>query len=173
MGSLLAFLSFLTISALVFIFFSKDGEGKETRQRPEKNSPADLNLPHSHLPAGQTGARERGEFEKLSAKLKKAKEDYQRIEEELSLAKKNEAAREEELQKLKSWMEKGRGQDEANKKEMNGLKEKLSKKDKEFDEYRENAENLKAQNNDQAASLRLQAAQIKAYREEVKNLTQA
>lgn len=171
MRLLLVLLSFLSIAGLVFILFSKDGEGKEIRL--EKTSPPDsINL------------REK-ETERLSAKLKKAKEDYQKIEEELSLAKKNEACREDELQKLKSWIEKEKGGDEANKKEMNELKEKLLRKDeeyekefslnlnlkKELDEYREKAENLKAQNNDHAAGLRLQEAQIKAYREEVRNLT--
>lgn len=187
MGLLLAFLLFLTIAALVFILFSKDGEGKETRhpaiggaigkatrQGPEKNIPPD------------SISRQDGEIEKLSAKLKKAKEDHQRIEAELALAKENEAAAQEELQKLKNWLEKEKGQDEANKKEMNELKEKLLKKDEEYEkefslnlnlkkelnEYREKAENLKAQNNDQAASLRLNEAQIKAYREELRNLTQ-
>lgn len=172
MGLLLVLLSFLSIAGIVFILFSKDGEGKEIR--PEKNSPPDLI------------SRQDEETERLSAKLKKAKEGYQRIEEELSLAKKNEADREDELQKLKSWIEKEKGRDEANKKEVNELKEKLLRKDeeyekefslnlnlkKELDEYREKAENLKAQNNDYAAGLRLKEAQIKAYREEVRNLTQ-
>lgn len=170
MGLFLALLSFLSIAALVFILFSKDGEGKEIR--PEKNSPPD------------SISRQDGEIEKLSAKLNKAKEDYQKIIDELSLAKKNEADREDELQKLKSWIEKEKGRSEADKKEMNELKEKLLKKDeeyekefslnlnlkKELDEYREKAENLKAQNNDHAAGLRLQEAQIKAYREEVRSL---
>lgn len=171
MGLLLVLLSFLSIAGLVFILFSKDGEEKEIR--PEKNSPPDsINLQDK-------------ETERLSAKLKKAKEDYQRIEEESTLAKKNESAAGVELQKLKSWIEKEKGRDEADKKEMNELKEKLLKKDeeyekefslnlnlkKELDEYREKAENLKAQNNDYAAGLRLQEAQIKAYREEVRNLT--
>lgn len=179
MGLLLTFLSFLTIAALVFILFSKDKEEEKIRPLPEKNSQTDSNSPRSRR-------EERGEFEKLSAKLKEARENYQRAEEELSLAKKNESAREDELQKLKSWLEKEKGRDEANKKEMNELKEKLLKKDEEYEkefslnlnlkkelnEYRKEAENLKAQNNDQSAGLRLKEAQIKAYRQEVKDLGQ-
>lgn len=176
MSLLLASLVVLTLVLVATVIFGlKDAPvEKEAKIKVNKVNLADAPGQHD------------GEIEKLSAKLKKAKEDYQRIEEESALAKNNESAAGVELQKLKSWLEREKGQDEANKKEMNELKEKLLKKDeeyekefslnlnlkKELDEYREKAANLKAQNNDQAASLRLQEAQIKAYREEVRNLTQ-
>lgn len=176
MSLLLASLVVLTLALVATVIFGlKDGPAeKEAKIKVNKVKLADA--------PGQYD----GEFEKLSAKLKKAKEDGERLSEESALAKKNEAALEVELQKLKSWLEKEKGQDEANKKEMNELKEKLLKKDeeyekefslnlnlkKELDEYREKAENLKAQNNDYAASLRLKEAQIKAYQVEVRNLTQ-
>jgi hypothetical protein len=175
MSLLLASLVVLTLALVATVIFGLKGVPveKEAKIKVNKIEPADA--------SGQYD----GEIEKLSAKLRKAKEDYQRIEEELALAKKNEAAAQEELQKLKSWLEKEKGRDEANKKEMNELREKLLKKDEEYEKefslnlnlkkelnaYREAAENLKAQNNDQAASLRLKEAQLKAYREELGNLT--
>lgn len=176
MSLLLASLVVLTLVLVATVIFGlKDGPAeKETKIKVNKLSLADAPGQHD------------GEIEKLSAKLKKAKEDYQKLEEELALAKKNESIAQEELAKLKSWFEKERSQEEANKKEMNELRQKLLENaqecekefslnlnlKKELDEYREKSENLKAQNNDYAASLRLKEAQIKAYQEEVRNLTQ-
>lgn len=174
---LLALLVVLTLGLVALVIFGlKDG-------RPEEKLIAKLDKPN---PAGASNEQD-SDIEKVTVKLKKAKEDCRRLEEELSQAKKNETAALEELQKLKSWLEKESGQDEADKKEMRELKERLVKKDEEYEkefslnlnlkkelsEYKQKAENLNSQNNEYAATMRLQEAKIKAYVEQVNNLTQA
>ena len=188
---LLALLAVLTLGLVALVIFGlKDSPAeKEAKIKLDKLKPEGSGLPsdrQSQRPVDTLGQQD-SEIEKLTAKLRKSKEDCQRLEEELSQAKKNETAALEELRKLKSWLEKESGQDEADKNEMRELKEKLVKKDEEYEkefslnlnlkkelnEYKQKAENLQAQNNEYAATMRLQEAKIKAYVEEVKNLTQA
>ena len=191
---LLALLVVLTFGLVAVVIFGlKDSpaekEAKIKLDKPEGDGLASFGQSHrqSHkLKPVDTLGQQDSEIEKLTAKLRKSKEDCQRLEEELSQAKKNEAAALEELQKLKSWLEKESGQGEADKKEMKQLKEKLVKKDEEYEEefslnlnlkkelndYKQKAENLQAQNNEYAATMRIGEAKIKAYVEEVKNLTQ-
>ena len=127
------------------------------------------------------------EAETLRAKLRKLKEDNQALAEELKTAKNNEALAREETEKVKGWLEKDRSLEESLKKELSELKEKLLKKDQEFDqefsrsltlkkelsEYKQKRESLEMDNRENSGQLRILAAQNTNLKEELKDLTRS
>lgn len=124
------------------------------------------------------------EAETLRVKLRKLKEDILALTEELKTAKNNEALAKAEAEKAKGWLEKDRGLEEALKKELYELKEKLLKKDKEFDEefsrslalkkelseYKLKRESLETDNRENSEKLRILEAQNVNLKEELKGL---
>ncbi|MEK6564837.1 MAG: hypothetical protein AABZ65_07415 [Candidatus Omnitrophota bacterium] len=125
------------------------------------------------------------EAETLRAKLRKLKEDNLALVEELKTAKNNEVLAREEAIKIKGWLEKDRSLEESLKKELYELKEKLLKKDKEFDqefslslilkkelsEYKEKRQSLEAEARENSEKLRILEAQNANLKEELKDRT--
>ena len=107
--------------------------------------------------------------------------------EEFKTAKNNEALAREETVKIKGWLEKDRSMEESLKKEIYELKEKLLKKDKEFDqefslslmlkkelsESKEKRESLEADKRENSEKLRILEAQNANLKEELKDLTRS
>ena len=127
------------------------------------------------------------EAETLRVKLRKLKEDNLALAQELKTAKNNEVLAREETMKIKGWLEKDRSLDESLKKELYELKEKLLKKDKEFDqefslslilkkelsEYKQKRESLEADNRENSEKLRILEAQNANLKEELKDRTRS
>lgn len=127
------------------------------------------------------------EAETLRVKLRKLKEDNLALAEELKTAKNNEVLAREETIKIKGWLEKDRSLEESLKKELYELKEKLLKKDKEFDqefslslilkkelsEYKQKRESLEADNRENSEKLRILEAQNANLKEELKDHTRS
>ncbi|HAH21180.1 MAG: hypothetical protein A2Y00_00805 [Omnitrophica WOR_2 bacterium GWF2_43_52] len=171
---LLAFV-FLACVLGVILFTVKDGEAP-------RHNPKPLSLEPVFKEPQQAVVPEEGQIDKLSAKLKKLKEDYQKLEEELASTKKSEALSLAELEKIKSWMEKEKTQEEAVKKELAELKEKLVKKDQEYEkefssnlilkkdalEYKQKYEIADTLNRENSERLRILEAQNAAYKQESK-----
>lgn len=123
----------------------------------------------------------------LSEKLRKSREDCQRLQEELARTRSNEAALQEELNKVKGWLEKDKGQEDNSRKEIYELKEKLLKKDQEYEkefalslslkkesnEYKQRADGLENINRQNSERIRVLEAQNNAYKEELKSQSQA
>ena len=170
---LLLIIFFLTIFSLFFLFGSKD----TTQPKTESKKPDIKEIKTSP----------EAEAETLRVKLRKLKEDNLALAEELKTAKNNEALAQEETEKVKGWLEKDRSLEESVKKELYELKEKLLKKDQEFDqefsqsltlkkelsEYKEKRESLEADNRENSEKLRVLEAQNANLREELKNLTRS
>jgi len=127
------------------------------------------------------------EAETLRVKLRKLKEDNLALAEELKTAKNNEVLAREETIKIKGWLEKDRSLEESLKKELYELKEKLLKKDKEFDEefslslilkkelseYKQKRESLEADKRENSEKLRILEAQNANLKEELKDCTRS
>lgn len=171
--ALLLIIFISTIFLLFILFGSKDTtQPKRENKKPEvkelKISPED-------------------EAETLRAKLRKLKEDNQTLGEELTTAKNNEALAREETEKVKGWLEKDKGLEDSVKKELYELKEKLLKKDKEFDEefsraialkkelsdYKQRYESLEMDNRENSEKLRILETQNTNLKEELKGLTRS
>lgn len=179
MPLLLLALVFLACAAGVILFTAKDGEGSYHSAKPLSLEPA-LKRPQ------QAVVQEEPQIDKLSVKFKNLKEEYQKLEEELASTKKSEALSLAELEKIKSWMEKEKTQEEAVKKELVELKEKLVKKDhdyekefslnlsleKEAGEYKQKYEIADTLNRKNSERLRVLEAQNIAYKQEVQAQTQ-
>jgi chromosome segregation ATPase len=126
--------------------------------------------------------RHDSEVEKLSAKLKEAKEELKRLGEELALAKGNEESARQELSRLKIAIEKDKSAEDNYKKGLDELKSKLVKKDEEYEkelslnlnlnkaltEYKQRCEVLENEKNDYCDKLKILEAHNKAYKEELK-----
>ena len=127
------------------------------------------------------------EAETLRVKVRKLKEDNLALAEELKTAKNNEVLAREETIKIKGWLEKDRSLEESLKKELYELKEKLLKKDKEFDrefslslilkkelsEYKQKRESLEADKRENSEKLRILEAQNANLKEELKDCTRS
>lgn len=125
--------------------------------------------------------------ETLRVKVRKLKEDNLALAEELKTAKNNEVLAREETIKIKGWLEKDRSLEESLKKELYELKEKLLKKDKEFDEefslslilkkelseYKQKRESLEADKRENSEKLRILEAQNANLKEELKDCTRS
>lgn len=126
------------------------------------------------------------EVEKLITKLKGAREELTALQEEMALAKRNEADAREELSKLTVGIEKDKGAQENYKKEISELKNKLVEKDAEYEkefslnlnlnkalsECTQKCNALESANREYAEKLRLLEARTKAYQEELKKQNQ-
>jgi|SRR3989338_371881 len=170
---LLLIIFLLTIFLLFLILGSKDN----VRPKMENKKP-DLK---------EIKISPQAEAETLRARLRKLKEDNQALEEELKTAKNNEALAGEETEKVKGWLEKDRSLEESLKKELSELKEKLLKKDQEFDEefsrsltlkkelseYKQKRESLEMDNRENSEKLRILEAQNANLKEELKDLTRS
>lgn len=122
------------------------------------------------------------EIENLRTKLKKTKEDYQILENELIESKKIEGAALDELKKIKGWMDMGQDSQESVKREIFELRGKLAKKDEEYEqefssnlrlknEVKEYKDKLDAQvktNQELDERMRILELQNKTYKEELK-----
>lgn len=124
--------------------------------------------------------------EELSAKLKQAREDIRKLQEEIALAKNSESAALTELRKLNVGMEKEASGQENRKKEMRELADKLLEKGREYEKefslnlslnkelsgYKEKCERLESENRQQGEKLALLESHAKAYKEELKRQAQ-
>ena len=172
--ALLLIIFISTIFLLFLILGSKDNaqpntESKKPQLKEIKTSP------------------DADEAEALRVKIRKLKEDNLALAEELKTAKNNEALAREETVKIKGWLEKDRSMEESLKKEIYELKEKLLKKDKEFDqefslslmlkkelsESKEKRESLEADKRENSEKLRILEAQNANLKEELKDLTRS
>ena len=169
-------LFFIACALTVSIFTLKD----DTRNKPAGK--IDI-VPLSAQPKCAVPLEEaQKENEKALEKFKKLKEERQGLEDELAAAKKNGSQLTEELNKVKSWIEKDKAQEENTKKELYALKEALVKKDEEYEkefalnlslkkelgEYKQKCgalENLQRENTER---LRISDAHLAAYKEELK-----
>src|SRR3989339_1928348 len=172
--ALLLIIFISTIFLLFLILGSKDNaqpntESKKPQLKEIKTSP------------------DADEAEALRVKLRKLKEDNLALAEELKTAKNNEVLAREETIKTKGWLEKDRSLEESLKKELYELKEKLLKKDKEFDEefslslifkkelseYKQKRESLEADKRENSEKLRILEAQNANLKEELKDCTRS
>jgi len=172
--ALLLIIFISTIFLLFLILGSKDNaqpntESKKPQLKEIKTSP------------------DADEAEALRVKIRKLKEDNLALAEELKTAKNNEVLAREETIKIKGWLEKDRSLEESLKKELYELKEKLLKKDKEFDEefslslilkkelseYKQKRESLEADKRENSEKLRILEAQNANLKEELKDLTRS
>ena len=167
---LLLLLFFIVCSLSAFLFFSKD----------EDKDPLPPLTPQEHFPLANI------ENEKLQGKLKKLREESQRLMDELVTAKKNEEAARNEADKIKGWIEKDKTQEENLKKEVLELKDKLVRKDqehekefshnlslkKEGNEYKQKLIILENVHRENAERLKILEAQNNAYRDEFKKQNQ-
>lgn len=136
---------------------------------------------------GQPLAVPEGKAEELSLKLKAAKEEIRKLQEEIALAKNSESAALAELRKLSVGMEKDASDQERCKKEIRELADKLLEKGREYEkefslnlslnkelsEYKEKCERLESENRQQGEKLSLLEGHVKAYKEELKKQAQA
>ena len=172
--ALLLIIFISTIFLLFLILGSKDNaqpntESKKPQLKEIKTSP------------------DADEAEALRVKIRKLKEDNLALAEELKTAKNNEVLAREETIKIKGWLEKDRSLEESLKKELYELKEKLLKKDKEFDEEfslslilkkelsesKEKRESLEADKRENSEKLRILEAQNANLKEELKDCTRS
>ena len=172
--ALLLIIFISTIFLLFLILGSKDNaqpntESKKPQLKEIKTSP------------------DADEAEALRVKIRKLKEDNLALAEELKTAKNNEVLAREETIKIKGWLEKDRSLEESLKKELYELKEKLLKKDKEFDEefslslilkkelseYKQKRESLEADKRENSEKLRILEAQNANLKEELKDCTRS
>ena len=172
--ALLLIIFISTIFLLFLIFGSKDNAQPKTESKVPR------------LKEIKTST-EADEAETLRVKLRKSKEDNLALAEELKTAKNNEVLAREETIKIKGWLEKDRSLEESLKKELYELKEKLLKKDKEFDqefslsiilkkelsEYKEKRESLEAEARENYEKLRILEAQNANLKEELKDRTRS
>ena len=172
-------LIFLTIALVAFVFCLKGGP--ETRENRRGKTESAQAVPDNVIIQGES------EIEKLSLKLKRIKEDYQKLEEELIQARDDGNAACEELNKVKAGIEKAQSSQENMKKEIYELKDRLVKKDQEYEkefslnlnlkaelsEYKQKSAVLENAGSENAQRLRILEAQNKGYQEELKNLNQA
>ena len=172
--ALLLIIFISTIFLLFLILGSKDNAQPKTESSPP------------HLKEIKTSP-EVDEAETLRVKLRKLKEDNLALAEELKTAKNNEVLAREETIKIKGWLEKDRSLEESLKKELYELKEKLLKKDKEFDEefslslilkkelseYKQKRESLEADKRENSEKLRILEAQNANLKEELKDCTRS
>lgn len=171
---LLVVLFFLTLALIAFIFASDGG--------PKEKQGVKAQIQLDNKPAiGQDS-----EAAKLTAKLRKVKEDYARLEEELINAKKNEASSSEEIAKLKKGIEKDSSWEENTKNEIYELKDKLLKKDQDYEKefslnlnlkkelsaYKQKSESLESVNKEYVTNIMLLEAQVKACKEELSKQNQ-
>lgn len=167
-------LLFIILIATVFLLFLILGSKDNSQPKQEIKNPDNKEIK----------AQAEDDFEALRMKLKKLKEDNLALADELKTAKSNEALAREEADKIKLWLTKDKSSDEALKKDLYELKEKLFKKDKEFDEefsrglalkkelgeYRQKSESLEADKRENSERLRVLEAQNANLKEEMKNL---
>jgi len=172
--ALLLIIFISTIFLLFLILGSKDNAQPKT----ESSKP--------HLKEIKTSPEVNG-AETLRVKVRKLKEDNLALAEELKTAKNNEVLAREETIKIKGWLEKDRSLEESLKKELYELKEKLLKKDKEFDEefslslilkkelseYKQKRESLEADKRENSEKLRILEAQNANLKEELKDCTRS
>lgn len=125
--------------------------------------------------------------EELSVKLKAAREEIRKLQEDISLAKDSESAALTELRKLKLGMEKDASDQERRKEEIRELADKLLEKGREYEkefslnlslnkelsEYKEKCERLESENRQQGEKLALLEGHVKACKEELKKQAQA
>lgn len=177
-------LFFSAIALIIFVFCLKpEGNAclpEESREKTREKKES------AQAASGNVVIQRESETEKLSVKLKRIKEDYQKLEEELSQARDDSGAACEELNKVRAGIEKDKSSQENMKKEIYELKDKLVKKDQEYEkefslnlnlrkelgEYKQKSEILEKANREMAERLRILEAQNKAYQDELKNLNQ-
>lgn len=173
---LLLLFSFLVTGGLIAVIFLSKSDASDTRAG--KGHSESL-LP----PAPAVPVLLESENEKLNVKWKKLKEEHKKLEEELAAAKGSEAALQEELQKIKSWIERDKVQEENIKKEFSALKDTLVKNDqkyeqefssnvslkKELGEYKQKCEILENAHRQNSEKIRILEAQNTAYKEEQKS----
>lgn len=136
---------------------------------------------------GQSLAAPEGKAEELSVKLKAAREEIRKLQEEIALTKNSESAAITELRKLSVGMEKDASDLENRKKEIRELADKLLEKGREYEKefslnlslnkelsgYKEKCERLESENRQQSEKLALLEGHVKAYKEELKKQAQA
>lgn len=160
--------------------------GFNLKENPESEKEQKINIARKGSISKDVFLNQSSEVEKLNTKLNKTKEINLRLEEELALAKCNETAARGELNKLQLGIEKDKSAQENYKKEMYELKDRLVKKDQEYEkefslnlnlnkelnEYKQRCENLSIENRKYCEKLKLQEAHMKAYQEELKKQNQ-
>lgn len=124
--------------------------------------------------------------EELSAKLRQAREDIRKLQEEIALARNSESAALTELRKFKVGIEKDASDQENRKKEIRELADKLLEKGREYekefslnlnlkkelDEHKQRCERLENENRQHSEKLALLEGHVKAYKEELKKQAQ-
>lgn len=167
-------LLFIILIATVFLLFLILGSRDNSQPKQENRIPDNKEIK----------SQADDDSEALRIKLKKFKEDNLALADELKAARSNEALAREEADKIKLWLEKDKSSEEALKKDLYELKEKLLKKDKEFDEefsrglalkkelgeYKQKSDSLEADKRDNSERLRVLEAQNANLKEELKNL---
>ena len=131
-------------------------------------------------------AKRKDEIEVLSQKLANIKSEYKKLEEELTGARDAQAKLKDEVERLKASLERDSGLEEKFRIENKELRERLVSKDQEYEkefalnlnlnrelgEYKQKAAILDQQRRLDEERLNILEAQNKAYKEEVKRLTQ-
>lgn len=147
---------------------------------------SDISLKMDPAPQEPPMLHQPDKSEELSAKLKEARENIRKLQEEIDLAKNSESAALEELRKLKVGMEKEASGQESLKKEARELADRLVEKDREYEkefsfnlnlkkelgEYKEKCGRLESEARQQSEKLTLLEGHVKAYKEELKKHAQ-
>lgn len=160
--------------------------GLTLNMRSDSGREPDTAAPGKGILAQQPSVSPEGKAEELAVKLKAAREDIRKLQEDAALAKNSESAALAELSKFKLGMEKDASDQENRKKEIRELAEKLLEKGREYEkefslnlnlnkelsEYKEKCERLESENRQQSEKLALLEGHVKAYKEELKKQAQ-
>jgi len=174
---------FLATLFLLFWLLSPDNVRPARKERdltPEANLP-----PISQKDETWAGTRP-APTEVLSQKLANIKSEYKKLEDELTGARDAQAKLKDEVERLKASLERDSGLEEKFRIENKELRERLVSKDREYEkefalnlnlnrelgEYKQKSPVLDQQRRLDEERLNILEAQNKAYKEEVKRLTQ-
>ena len=190
----IALVLFVLTLFLLFWLFSPDNARPARKERdltPEANLPpisqrAMVRPPIAAAINPENTAKRKDEIEVLSQKLANIKSEYKKLEEELTGARDAQAKLKDEVERLKASLERDSGLEEKFRIENKELRERLVSKDQEYEkefalnlnlnrelgEYKQKAAILDQQRRLDEERLNILEAQNKAYKEEVKRLTQ-
>ncbi len=181
-----------TLFLLFWLLSPENAAGKK-----ERGLSPEANLPPIALDRGsqtmawrpispENTAKRKDEIEVLSQKLANIKSEYKKLEEELSAEREAQVRLKDEVERLKASLERDSGLEEKFRIENKELREKLVGKDQEYEkefalnlnlnrelgEYKQKSAVLDQQRRLDEERLNILEAQNKAYKEEVKRLTQ-
>ncbi|TAN59261.1 hypothetical protein EPN16_07535 [bacterium] len=160
--------------------------GLTLNMRSDSGGEPDTAAPGKGISAQQPLASPESKAEELAVKLKAAREDIRKLQEDAALAKNSESAALAELSKFKLGTEKDASDQENRKKEIRELADKLLEKGREYEKefslnlslnkelggYKEKCERLESENRQQGEKLALLEGHVKAYKEELKKQAQ-